>query len=110
MTVTAAEDRYRRTEGQLQNSIKEYKIHIQRAKNQMQEHGGSVAYLAEKARLKQEDHARAIEHAKSDRSCQPEVEKLTAELQGLYKWKREAIHQGCRIKGLPRRSLKDAKE
>ena len=96
-TVRAAEDRYRNTESELNKSIKEYKVHVQRAKNQMQEHGGSVAYLAEKARMKQHEHAREVQHAKSDRSCQPEIEKLTTELEGLYKWKREAVFQGCSI-------------
>jgi len=97
-TVRAAEDRYRNTEAELNKSIREYKVHVQRAKNQMQEHGGSVAYLAEKARMKEHEHAREVQHAKSDRSCQPEIEKLTTELQGLYAWKREAVFQGCSIK------------
>lgn len=98
MSVTRAEDRYRNTEAELNKSIKEYKFHVDRVKTQMNEHGGSVAYLAEKARMKQQHHAREIEHAKSERSCQPEIEKLTAELQGLYKWQREAVYQGCKVK------------
>mmetsp|Transcript_18774 Transcript_18774/g.52290 ORF Transcript_18774/g.52290 Transcript_18774/m.52290 type:complete len:309 (+) Transcript_18774:249-1175(+) len=103
--VSVAEQRIRQKESQMDAQITEYKVSIARAKNSMAEHGGSVAYLAEKARQTQLRHAEALSHAKTERSCQPEVEKLTAEIQTLSKWKREAIHQGCRIRPALRRSL-----
>lgn len=108
--VTTAEERLKSREADLSKAIREHKVAATRSKNQMQEHGGSVAYLAEKARMTQSKHAENLEHARSERSCQPDIERLTAEIQSLAKWKREAIHNGCRISPSPRRSLAGADE
>ena len=103
--VSIAEQRIRQKESEVDDQIKQYKVAIARTKNSMAEHGGSVAYLAEKARQTQIRHAEEIHHAKSERSCQPEIQKLTNEIEKLSKWKREAVHQGCRMRPAMRRSM-----
>jgi len=101
--VQTAEDRIRLKERDLDRAIVEHKAAVNRAKTHMHSQGASVAYLAEKSRQTIEQHGEALEHAKSERSCQPEVAKLTREIEALAKWKREAIHQGCRAKVSHRR-------
>lgn len=96
--VQTAEDRIRLKERDLDRAIVHHKASVNRAKSHMHAQGASVAYLAEKSRQTIERHSDALDYAKSERSCQPEVAKLTREIEGLAKWKREAIHQGCRAK------------
>lgn len=101
--VQTAEDRIRLKERDLDRAIIDHKAAVQRAKSHMHSQGASVAYLAEKSRQTAVKHSEALDHAKSERSCQPEVEKLVNEIEALAKWKREAIHQGCRAKIAHRR-------
>uniref|UniRef100_A0A061S9N1 Uncharacterized protein n=1 Tax=Tetraselmis sp. GSL018 TaxID=582737 RepID=A0A061S9N1_9CHLO len=105
--VQRAQERLRGKEGELKSTIEDYRRAIIRTKGMMHDSGASVAYLAEKTRQQHQQHQSALEYAKSERSCKPEVDKLTAEVRSLAKWKREAIHQGCRAEPARRRLLGD---